>query len=107
MKKIVLSNLLICLILFTSCGGNNENDLIENPQSIKKLIKQVTIQNPKYPDYYNSDQFFYEKGKLIKAWFYGCSGTLYEFEYGENGKIETIYKGGASFDNIDVSIKIL
>tara|TARA_R110002072_G_scaffold280949_2_gene443404 strand:- start:85 stop:891 length:807 start_codon:yes stop_codon:yes gene_type:complete len=105
MKKIVLSNLLICLILLTSCGGNNENDLIENPQSIKKLIKQVTIQNPKYPDYYNSDKFFYENGKLIKAWFYGCSGTLYEFEYGENGKIETIYKGGASFDNIDVSIK--
>ncbi|MCD8427898.1 RHS repeat domain-containing protein [Tenacibaculum finnmarkense] len=106
MKKIVLSNLFICLILLTSCGGNNENNLIENPQSVKKLIKQITIQNPKYPDYYNSDQFIYENGKLIKAWFYGCSGGLYEFEYGSNGKISIVYKKyGVSYSDIGISIK--
>ncbi|TXD53599.1 MULTISPECIES: RHS repeat domain-containing protein [unclassified Polaribacter] len=106
MKNRLLLSVLLCLTLLTSCGGNNEEDNLGDLPNVEKLITQVTVQNPEFPDYYNPDTFIYENGKLIKAWFYGQSGALSEFEYGANGKIETVYqKESVSYSDIDISIK--
>ncbi|MGJ8760861.1 MAG: hypothetical protein ACSHXA_09965 [Polaribacter sp.] len=109
MKKILLSTVFLCLLLFTSCESNSEEDeLIENLPDVEKLITQVTSKESEqnYPTYYNPDKFIYENGKLVKAWFYSCSGALYEFEYGSNGKISVVYrKGSVSYSDIGVSIK--
>ncbi|TXD46042.1 RHS repeat domain-containing protein [Polaribacter sp. IC073] len=104
MKNRFLSSVLLCLILLTSCGGNDEN-ITGNFSNDEKLITQVTVQNPEFPDYYNPDTFIYENGKLIKAWLVGGSGSLYEFEYGANGKIATVYKGSSNYSDINTSIK--
>ena len=107
MKRILLSKVVLCLILLTSCGSSNEDDPIDNqPEKVEKLIKQITVQNPEFPDFYNPDKFIYENNKLVKAWFYGCSGGLYEFEYGSNGKISTVYsKYSVRYSDINTSIK--
>ena len=106
MKNTFLTLLVLCQILLTSCGSNNEDDPTENLPDVEKLIKQITVQNPEFPDFYNPDKFIYENNKLVKAWFYGCSGALYEFEYGSNGKISTVYsQNSVSYSDINTSIK--
>ncbi|QOD60668.1 hypothetical protein H9I45_15210 [Polaribacter haliotis] len=107
MKKIFLFTLLLCLILFNSCGSSDEdNEMVENLPDVEKLITQITSKEGQKSSFYNPDKFIYENGKLVKAWFYGCSGALYEFEYGSNGKISTVYsQNSVSYSDINTSIK--
>lgn len=107
MKKIFLFPLLLCLFLFNSCGSSDEdNEMVENLPDVEKLITQITSKEGQKSSFYNPDKFIYENGKLVKAWFYRCSGALYEFEYGSNGKISTVYsQNSVSYSDINTSIK--
>lgn len=106
MKNTFLLSTFLFLFFLTSCSNNEENLLDDSSDKIEKLIKQIEVQNPDYPNYYNQDTFIYENNRLVKAWFYGCSGVLYEFEYGSNGKISTVYsQNQVSYSDIGISIK--
>jgi YD repeat-containing protein len=109
MRKILFSTVTLCLIVLLSCSNSDdENSMEENSTNVEKLITQLTSQRwqQEHSNFYNPDKFIYENEKLVKAWFYGCSGALYEFEYGTNGKISTVYrKGSISHSDISISIK--
>ncbi|WP_438423021.1 hypothetical protein [Aquimarina macrocephali] len=110
MKKLLI---LFLIILLYACSSDNNNETPEtnNPDTppitgTTKLIKQVVSQKfeQEHNGYY-PDQFVYTDEKLVKALFYGCSGTMYQFEYGSNGKIETYYhKSGFHPEDLSTDI---
>lgn len=80
-----------------ACSGDESTESPENSneESIE-FIATITKQNPE--DWEKPTQFFYENGRLKYVYLHDCSGELYYFEYGNDGKIARRYKGAVSFE---------
>lgn len=94
MKKFHFLKALLIVVLITSCSSSDENSTpIDEPQPItEKLIKKVTN-----TQYNHEDTFYFENDKPIKYYSVSCSGTLSQFEYGNNDKIYKVYSKNYQF----------
>ncbi|WP_299676499.1 hypothetical protein [uncultured Tenacibaculum sp.] len=94
-QKNVFLSFMVLTLFVVSCSNNEEQPESDNEPPIsskEKLISKIT--NHYYQDLHSSykpDTLVYQNGRLVKAWFYGVSGTMYEFEYGSNDKIQVVY----------------
>lgn len=94
-------------VLGCSSSDNNpeDNNNGNNTEYATKLLK--SSRQVGFHDLYgyDSDTLIYSNGRLERALFFGCSGTMYQFEYGGNGKVSTYYTG-SGYETSDLEVDI-
>lgn len=83
---------LLFLISISSCS-KDDTETISGGVEIKYLSTlESNIGPTDYPRYARKDTLVYENDKVIKSFIgSGCDPSVYQYEYGTNGKISKIY----------------
>ncbi len=95
MKNLV-KNLLVGILFFSCSTGEENNSPNDEITNLKFLTSVVDSEfQDQHGEYYYPDTILYENGKPKSAIFYQVSGLKYQFEYGSNGKVSTVYSLGS------------
>ncbi len=98
--KLMKSAILLMAALFLwSCSSDDDssNNSSSNPNNPNNPTNERFLSTIDYIDYnyegiLNKDTLAYNNGKLVKAYFASCNGRMYQFEYGDNGKVNKVYE---------------